>query len=114
MGIIIFTVSGPISVLIPIPFLPLVLTAILFWSVLRAASSVFPSPESESVPLTEAITSAKEVIRQVEPASQSIVVTDSKSNGKLWRIFLFSNSTSKRYEVKVDAQHGGVTSWKLA
>jgi hypothetical protein len=113
IGIIVFAISGPISVLIPIPLLPLLLTTILVWSVLRAISNAFTNSESNSVSITEAITEAKEVVKQVEPTSTNLEVIDSTNNGKFWRIFLFSNSSLKKYEVEIDGELGEVRQWKL-
>jgi hypothetical protein len=114
LGALAFSLSGPISLVLPIPFLPTVLTTILLWGVLRAVSNAFPSNEQDAVEIGEAIASARNMIKQVEPSAQNLDILNSKANGKCWKVSLLSHPSSKKYEVEIDMQDGDVTGWKSA
>ena len=114
LGALAFSLSGPISTFIPIPFIPTVLMTIMLWGVLRAVSNAFPGPEPETVQVSEAIASARYLVKQVEPASQNIDILESKANGKSWKVYLLSQPSTRKFEVEIDMQNGGVRKWKSA
>jgi len=114
LGALTFSLSGPVSVILPIPFLPTVLTTILLWAALRAFSNLFPSLEPEPIRVDEAIASARYLVKQVDPFATNIDVIESKMNGKLWKVTLFSKPSERKYEIEVDAEKGGIIGWKLA
>ena len=114
LGIIIISLSGVISILLPVPFLPTILTTILLWGLLRAFSSNIPSNEVKQVQVTEAIIAAKNLVEQVEPTANELDILDSHSDGKNWKVSLFSKGSSKKYEVEVDMNSGGIKQWKLS
>lgn len=114
LGIIIISLSGVISILLPVPFLPTILTTILLWGLLRAVSSNIPSNEAKQVQVTEAIIAAKNLVEQVEPTANELDILDSHSDGKNWKVSLFSEESSKKYEVEVDINNGGIKKWKLS
>jgi hypothetical protein len=112
LGALAFSLSGPISLILPIPFLPTVLTTILLWAALRAASNLFPNLEPEPVKVDEAIASARYLVKQVDPTATNVDVLESKTNGKHWRVTMLSNPSARKYEIEVDMEKGGITGWK--
>jgi hypothetical protein len=114
LGALAFSLSGPISLILPIPFLPTVLTTILLWAALRAVSNLFPNLEPEPVKVDEAIASARYLVKQVDPTATNVDVLESKTNGKHWRVTMLSNPSARKYEIEVDMEKGGITGWKSA
>jgi hypothetical protein len=113
LGALAFSLSGPISMILPIPFLPTVLTTILLWAALRAFSNLFPNLEPEPIRVDEAIASARYLIKQVDSTATNIDVLESKTNGKQWKVTILSKPSAKKYEVEVDIEKGGITGWRL-
>lgn len=114
LGALAFSLAGPISMVLPVPFLPTVLTTILLWGVLRAISNVFPSQRPETVQVSEAIAVARHLVKQVEPNAETANILESKLDGKHWKVSLVSNPLARKYQVEIDAQTGGVSKWKSA
>ena len=114
LGALAFSLAGPISLILPVPFLPTVLITILLWATLRAFSDVFPNSEPEPVKVDEAIASARYLVKQVDPTAANVEVIESKANGKYWKVTMLSKPSAKKYEVEVDMEKGGVIGWKLA
>ena len=112
LGALAFSLSGPISLILPVPFLPTGLTTILLWAALRAVSNLFPNLEPEPVKVDEAIASARYLVKQVDPTTTNVDVLESKTNGKHWKVTMLSNPSARKYEVEVDMEKGGITGWK--
>jgi hypothetical protein len=112
LGVLVFSLSGLISMILPIPFLPIVLMTIVFWGTLRGISTAFFNNQVANLQVVEAIDAAKQLIEQVEPNAQNVEIIDSTADSKSWRVSLFSNNSKRKYEVLLNKQDGDVTSWK--
>ena len=112
LGALVFSLSGPLSMVIPIPLVSVILTTLLLWAVLRTISNLLQHNEQESIGIDEAILSARDFIKQVEP-SANIKVLESRTNGNNWKITLCTDSPSfKKYNVNIDTKTGGIVEWK--
>jgi hypothetical protein len=113
LGALAFSLSGPISMILPIPFLPTVLTTILLWAALRAFSNLLPNLEPEPIKVDEAIASARYLVKQVDPSTTNIDVLQSKMGNKCWKVTMIAKPSERKYEVQVDIEKGGIIGWKL-
>jgi len=113
LGALAFSLSGPISMVLPLPMLPTVLTTILLWGSLRAISGALPNMEPNTIGMPDAIASARILVKQLEPNTDNIEVLASKCNGKSWKVSLLSGQSRKKYEMEIDAQTGGAIKWKI-
>lgn len=113
LGALAFSLAGPISLILPIPLLPTVLTTILLWAALRALSNLFPNLEPEPVKVDEAVVSARHFVKLIDPTATDTDVIESKKTGKHWKVTLLSKSSSKKYMIDIDIETGGVIGWKL-
>jgi len=112
LGALVFSLSGPISLIIPIPLVSVVLTTLLLWVVLRTVYNLLPNDEQGSIRIDEAILFAKDFIKRVEP-SANVNVLESRTNGKNWEITLYTDSPSlRKYYINIDAKTGGIVKWK--
>ena len=111
LGALAFSLSGPISSILPIPFLPTVITTILLWGMLRTISNLIPTKEAENITINAAIAAAQQIIKEVEPTAQSTEILETKLIGKSWKVSLLSNPSTRKYEIEIDAENGGVTRW---
>jgi len=113
LGIAIFFLQGPMAMLIPVPFLPLLIVTVLLWTVLRALSNFLvkggeDSTQEEAIDLGKAFSTAYSFLRKLVPAEEELVVEESKMVGDAWEIVL-STTKSGKYKIRVD-RFGGVTS----
>jgi hypothetical protein len=115
IGVAIFSISGPISALLPIPFLPIALTAILFWGILRTISTLLIDEANDfDIPITQAIVNANELVKKIDPNPQNFELISSEGDKKSWRILFCSKNSQKQYEIQVDKQNGGIMKWRSA
>jgi hypothetical protein len=112
LGVVIFSLSGPLSVLLPIPFLPIVLTAMFLWGILRTVSHLFLKNEASNLRINDAITTAKDLVIEIEPTAQDMDILDSWLDKNLWKVLLLSKKSQRKYEIQIDNKNGGVTKWR--
>jgi hypothetical protein len=114
IGIIIVALSSPISIVLPIPFLPLSLSALLIWGTLRGFSNALNNNDKLNMKINDAIITSKDLVNDIEPNStENVEVIDSRIDKKCWRVLLLSSNSGKKYEVQIDKQTGDVTNWKF-
>ena len=117
LGAIALSLSGPLSLLVPIPFLPTVITAVLLWAALRAISGLGITTQSDgkqAIKVHEVIKTAKSFIERIDSNPQDIDVIEAKLDGENWKVSLFSQASTEKYEIEIDGHSGGIIEWKRA
>jgi hypothetical protein len=118
LGYVAFTASGPIAMLIPVPILPTIITAILLWAVLRSISSFLygksPSQKNGTVEIERAVATAKSFLKKLDPHTEELDIQESKMADGEWEVLLLSKQSGQKYKVKIDGSSGSVTAWAKA
>lgn len=115
LGAVALLLSGPLSLLIPVPILPTIITSLLLWGALRGISKLGVSAEFRKkhlLTVQDAIKVATSFINQLEPESEDMNVAEAKIDGDHWMVFLSSQRLRKNYKIKLDGCTGEITEWK--
>ncbi|MGC9014897.1 MAG: hypothetical protein ACP5KW_11030, partial [Thermoproteota archaeon] len=78
LGYVVFTISGPIAMLIPVPILPIIIATILLWAVLRSISSILAdkvySQKGNVIQIEKAVASAKSFMSKMDPSTREFSI----------------------------------------
>ena len=118
LGYVAFTFSGPIALLIPVPILPIIITAILLWAALRSISSFLygksPGQKDGTVEIEKAIATAKSFLKKLDPSAKELDIQELRMADDEWEVLLLSKQSGQKYKVKIDSSSGSVTAWAKA
>jgi hypothetical protein len=104
LGVAIFFLTGPLSILLPIPLLPLVVATVLLWTVLRALSNLIIKGEGGQrgvIDLEKAFFGAKSFLKKWHLVSgEELALEECKMVDDGWEIVL--SSKSSRFRLRLD------------
>ena len=112
LGVCVLSISAPLSMLIGIPFLPIAVSTIGMWFLLRKISNHI-NPASKKVTLDQAINIAKDLHKAIF-GGDSIEIEEASLNEDNWVIKLAQIKDSEKVvaEYVIDAERGGVKKWR--
>lgn len=108
-GVVIFLLSMPLGTILPVPFLPTVIVAVVLWLVLRRLSQGVQSSDGPGITVDRAETIAAQIL-QTHLNKISISSVGAKLHGKLWKVS-FLGSDNQVYEVNIDSRTGATLGW---
>lgn len=111
LGIIVFMLAAPISMVVRIPLVPTIAAAIILWVALRSLSN-YVGPVMTGKTLDEIIRSVKQAHTNV--ASEPVEVKEAVLVGRTWKIKIAYrvNGQERLAEYEVDADSGEVKRWR--
>ena len=112
LGVCVFLISAPLSLVISIPFLPIAISMIGMWILLRTISNHI-SAASRKVTLDQAINIAKDLHKAIFGGG-SIEIEEASLSQDNWIIKLSQIKDSEKIvaEYEIDANRGGVRKWR--
>ena len=112
LGVCVFLISAPLSMVISIPFLPIAISTIGMWILLRTISNHI-NPVSRKVTLDQAINIAKDLHKAIF-GGDSIEIEEASLNEDNWVIKFSQIKDSEKVvaEYEIDADRGGVRKWR--
>ncbi len=109
LGASAFILSGPIGILIPIPILPAVITAIAMWALLRWVSNSLAGPTAASrLPVARLIEVARTGAQNLCPKHGDLDFHEAEAEGRVWNFKFQLRGSSNRILVKVDSISGEI------
>ena len=111
VGIAILVLSGALSFLVPVPILPIIIAALLIWSILRFTSSqVFP-PKPKQLDVDGAEELAVKFWRSRNPEDSKPIPLSAILDGDRWTITITGKEGTGQLDI--DARNGVVTGWRV-
>lgn len=110
VGIAILILSGALSFLVPIPILPIIIAALLIWSILRFTSSQAFPPKQRQLDVDGAEELALKFWRSRNPEAKPIPVS-AILDGDHWAITM--RGGERTAQLDIDARNGVVTGWRM-
>lgn len=115
LGYVALTFSGPIAILIPVPILPIIITAVLLWAALRSISNLIAdktySPKESIIQIDRAVANAKSFITKINPSTTELDIQESRIADGAWEVFLLARNSGEKYKIKIDSSSGSVIEW---
>ncbi len=111
VGIVTLILGGALSILVPIPVLPIVIAALLIWSILRFLSSQVFSSKPTWIDVDSAEELAVKFWRSRSPDDRKPTPLSASLDGDRWIITLTGKESTGRLDI--DARSGIVTGWRI-
>ena len=111
VGIAILILSGALSFLVPIPILPIIIAALLIWSILRFTSSQAFPPKQRQLDVDGAEELALKFWRSRNPEEAKPIPVSAILEGDHWAITM--RGGERTAQLDIDARNGVVTGWRM-
>jgi hypothetical protein len=114
LGLLALLLSRPLAIVLPLPVVPTLISALGLWILLRVLSNhvtLHPPHPVASISLDTAILQARRYLSTLEPLASEVELRAATKESNDWQIALQAPASANTYHVTIHPETGEVIQW---